>query len=400
MLRSISAEKVFIFFISAFAFFTPIAKAPANISFAIAVLVCIFLLKKHNFKFIHLWRQPLVKPLIYLLLVIFITLFFSTDRWASFQEYPRMIVYVMPFFFLVALRICEGTVKLLDIRRMLQSYVAGSAFSSCYAIYQFFQTKHLYVTGFYIHHSIFSSFLEIAMPIIAALFLEERSVRKRCLYLLAAVLCTAAMILSQARGPWVGAAAALLVVSYVMRDRLFASRKTVLCGLIIIFLVVGSMLPLYMQRAKSLTDPWYPSNYYRLYIWESAINMIKDYPLTGVGFDQFREICNPKYVSPFTPERYHPHAHNSFLMMGAETGLIGLLAFLYLLLRIYKWLIQICRSNPTGYNVAILAMLVAITINSMVDNFFWAAYLAKIIWFFLGITVYANKDYENDKYEL
>ncbi len=396
MLRTISADKVFMFFISAFAFFTPIGKAPANVSFAIAFFAGVFLLKKYNFHFSNLWRQPLVKPLGYLLLVIFITLFFSTDRRASFQEYPRMIVYVMPFLLFAAFRTCRETSKLFHIKRMLQSYVAGSALASCYAIYQFVQTRHLYVTGFYIHHSIFGSFLEMAMPIIATLFLEERSLKKRCLYLLAAVLCIAALLLSQARGPWVGAAAALFTVGYVMRRKLFANKKAVLAASIVILLFMMSMLPFYMGRAKTLTDPRWPSNYNRLYIWESSINMIKDYPLTGVGFDQFREVCNPKYVSPFTPERYHPHAHNSFLMMGVETGLIGLIAFLYLLFRIYKWLILMCRLNPTGYNAAILAILVAITINSMVDNFFWAAYLAKIIWFFLGISVYANKNFIND----
>lgn len=390
MSRTIPLEKLFMFFFSAFAFFTPIGKAPANISFAIAFLVGIFLLKKYKFHFSDLWNQPLVRPLLYLLLIIFVTLFFSTDRRVSFQEYPRMIIYVLPFFLFGAMHTCREFRCFINIKRILQSYIAGSVVSSCYAIYQYMQTQHLYVTGFYIHHSIFGSFLEMALPIIAAFYVEERSVRKRGLYLAAALFCIEAMILSQARGPWVGAATGLLIISYAMRREIWDNKKAVAIAVITMILFIANMQPLYSERAKSLSDPRYPSNYNRLYIWQSSINMIKDYPLTGVGFGQFREIYNSRYLSPLSPERYHPHAHNSFLMMGAETGLISLLAFLYLFFHIYKWLIKICNFHPVGYNAAVLAIMGAITVNSMVDHFFWAAFLAKIIWAFLGVSLYGN----------
>lgn len=390
-MHTLSAEKVFMFFICAFAFFTPISKAPANLTYAISFIMGIFLLRRYHIQWEKLWQGPLVKPLVYFLAVIFVTCFFSTNARSSLQEYPRLIVYASPFLLFAALRSCPEAVNLLQIKPMFQSYAAGSAVSSSYAIYQFIQTKQLYVTGFYIHHAIFSSFLEVAIPVILVLFLEEKSIKKRCLYLLAAILCVAAMLLSQARGPWVGAGVATIVVGYFMKDRITANKKVVILGVLVVCLFVLAMLPFYADRMKTFTDPHWQANYVRLYIWESAINMIRDYPLTGVGFDQFRVIYNTEYINPLSPERNHPHAHNSFLMVGAESGVLALLAFIYLIYQIFKWLIGACRLNNIGYNAAILGIFMGIIINSMVDHFFWAAYLAKNLWLFLGVSIYANR---------
>lgn len=66
-------------------------------------------------------------------------------------------------------------------------------------------------------------------------------------------------------------------------------------------------------------------------IWASAIHMLGDYPLTGVGMSMFRTaVRNAPYTIPYYAERNDapPHAHNEWLQMGADMGLPGLAVFI------------------------------------------------------------------------
>ncbi|SHJ53442.1 O-antigen ligase family protein [Propionispora hippei] len=393
MITSFSKEKLFWYSLCAFAFFTPIGKAPANLFFGLSVITCVILLAEYKMSIGQFVQQPLVKPLGVLFLTIFLTLPFSTDVHSSYQEYPRMIVYVLPFFLFAAVQSCRVRGKEVPTETILNSYIAGAVTASFYAIYQFIKTKHLYVTGLYMHHVMFGVFLEIALPIISAFLIETLSFSKRLIYLFCAFICSIALILTQARGDWIGTGVALLAVAFMLRDRLRQHKRKVVAGVIIAFILIGAMAPLYITRVKTLFDPNWQSNYVRIYIWQSSINMIRDYPLTGVGFDQFREIYNARYINPLSPEKSNPHAHNSFLMMAAETGLPSLAAFLYLLFHMYKELITVWRKTHKGYHAAILALLIAITVSSLVDHIFWAPFLAKILWFFMGVSLFFDNEH-------
>ncbi len=85
----------------------------------------------------------------------------------------------------------------------------------------------------------------------------------------------------------------------------------------------------------SFTNPS-PDNYAnseRVAHWVAGIHMFVDYPLLGVG------IGNYQYAYP----TYHPgifvlplgHAHNYYINMAAEAGLLGLTAFILFLLAIF-----------------------------------------------------------------
>ncbi len=55
-------------------------------------------------------------------------------------------------------------------------------------------------------------------------------------------------------------------------------------------------------------------------------------PLTGVGLNRFLAIYGYEYY-----ERYRWRAaHNTFIAVGAETGVLGLLAYLYLLYAVFR----------------------------------------------------------------
>jgi O-antigen ligase len=85
-------------------------------------------------------------------------------------------------------------------------------------------------------------------------------------------------------------------------------------------------------RIQTMADPTYSSNSERIFIWKIASEMIKEHPITGVGRGGWqREVKNvyyPKYKDKHTfTDSTFVHAHNVYLSILAETGLIGLLLF-------------------------------------------------------------------------
>lgn len=381
-------EKSFIIFISLFAFFVPIGKKMANTALIFSTISFLFLLRKQKINFKLFFQQPLIKPLGYFFVTLFVTVIFSTNVLDSLHEYLRLITYVLPFLFFAFLNVCHDSFAY-DLKQgCIHCYMAGCTISGLYAIYQYLTTKHLHVTSFYGHHVVFGTFMEVALPILTVFFIEQPDNKKKTLYFLMGLICLVALILTQARGPWFGAAVALFVVIIAMRKRLYINWKSIIAGAVLIILLLTISSPLYLDRVKTMTDPAWSSNYHRFLIWGSTIHMIQDYPLTGVGLGQFIKIYNEQYISPLSEERSHPHAHNSYLMYAAENGLINLLAFLYLLSNIFIVLVDKKREP---ISIAVLATFIAIVVSSFVDNLLWAPYLAKILWLFIGIGLYSSR---------
>lgn len=82
----------------------------------------------------------------------------------------------------------------------------------------------------------------------------------------------------------------------------------------------------------------------RLYAWRDTLPMILDRPLLGHGPDNYREPLRP-YISEdlqdlITPaggaERSLDRAHNHLLQLAATTGLLGLAAYLWLLVSFFR----------------------------------------------------------------
>jgi len=78
-------------------------------------------------------------------------------------------------------------------------------------------------------------------------------------------------------------------------------------------------------------------------------DIFKDYPIAGVGFGHFRDVA-PSYArrvdSPYYTFASTAMEHNNFLSMLAETGMVGLLLYLALLLAFITCSIQLYRRLP------------------------------------------------------
>jgi O-antigen ligase len=119
-----------------------------------------------------------------------------------------------------------------------------------------------------------------------------------------------------------------------------AGALTAICGVAVV------MSPILLQRFELFSELRHPSftvvNHvlsWRLWIWDTAWNMVADRPFSGVGAGAFQAAYDHYSTLPDDVFRGSPvyHAHQLYVGIAAETGLIGLLAFCVVVVLAARW---------------------------------------------------------------
>ena len=87
---------------------------------------------------------------------------------------------------------------------------------------------------------------------------------------------------------------------------------------------VSACWSMVLPRLQTLLEPRFGSNLHRRMVWESACQMIAARPWFGWGPGSW-SVAYPRFENPEIVE-VMPHAHNLYLMIGAEYGLLVLVA--------------------------------------------------------------------------
>jgi O-antigen ligase len=98
----------------------------------------------------------------------------------------------------------------------------------------------------------------------------------------------------------------------------------------------------------------------RVIVWKNSMAMVKDRPLTGVGFGKTGQFSEQYAIRVFGKEQWFAsHAHNNFLDALAATGIIGFIAFAiwWIVFFIYAW--RIYRSTENSQKWLPAALLIA-----------------------------------------
>jgi putative inorganic carbon (hco3(-)) transporter len=186
----------------------------------------------------------------------------------------------------------------------------------------------------------YSGYLNLALPLLLALAAWAADVRVRLAGGAVALLIGGALALAQSRGALIGLGAALLVMAWVgwpQLRRWFAGGAALSIISVMASLVAGRITwnallekmgwrPLTdVALSHNVTDANF-STVERLAHWAAATRMATAHPLTGVGAGNYPVVYHlyavPHWQLPLG------HAHNLYLNMAAELGIIGALAYL------------------------------------------------------------------------
>jgi putative inorganic carbon (HCO3(-)) transporter len=195
-----------------------------------------------------------------------------------------------------------------------------------------------------------------------------------------------AVLMSWSRGAWVGLAAALLVVTVARSRR--ALVGTLAVGLLPVYLLliggVRYLPPALVQRVSDFlpyasgidvrTVQVTDANYAlveRMAHWEAALSMFADHPWLGVGIGNYA-AAYPRYAVGRWRDPLG-HAHNYYLNIAAEAGIIGLGTYLALVVACLLHALSVVR-HSRGYwravALGVLGVLVHLSVHNLFDNLY------------------------------
>lgn len=179
------------------------------------------------------------------------------------------------------------------------------------------------VGGMIADNNDFALALNMALPLLLFLVWEMPSRWLRLAAVGLVPLTALTVVFTHSRGGFIGLACVSLYL--VMRSR----RKFVAMGALAVVVLLGSVFvpeSFYERMSTILAFRDDGSAMGRLNAWQASWHMALDYPIFGVGLDNFLFMF--RYYAP-DPDDIHV-AHNTWLQILAECGFVGLFAYLSL----------------------------------------------------------------------
>src|SRR5712692_2844300 len=199
--------------------------------------------------------------------------------------------------------------------------------------------------GPFVNPNHFANYLSLIFPLALAGILSPRSFVSRERRKMFKLFCgfitfflLMGILLSLSRGGCAGAVVGVSVLLWVFLSLteekrpflLQRSKKLVVrCSLAGLVLLLALTLVFVGPSSRSQVDVRLEETvirnaglWFRVATWKDSVGMIRDFPLFGVGLGAWSELF-PRYQrSPWSP-LFYSEAHNDYLELVAETGLIG-----------------------------------------------------------------------------
>ena len=276
---------------------------------------------------------------------------------------------------------------LTDMRRvkaMLVAVFASAIVPLLVAAYQAASTHGRFVSGGYsrirgtfLHPNPYAIYLTFIIAMGVAL-LPHLKGKTRVSLLVLLCGCGVALVLTYTRTGWIATILALVVVGILQSKRLLG---ILFLGGLIALVAVPSIVGRFSDLSHSQTTSGAAGNslIWRLDYWTQMLPLIKRDPATGIGL---------KMVQYNTLEQKAPH--NDFVRAIVETGVLGLVAYLCLLVVIVRTARDALRRAPPGLErgiaVGFAACVVAFLAMSLVANIVSQVVL---LWYFFAFAAAA-----------
>lgn len=232
------------------------------------------------------------------------------------------------------------TVSAVRYTEDLKRLVAGGGFcvlvSSLYGVYQRIQGVEVNesyvdltvnegmpgrVESYFDNPNTFAEVLILLLPLVLALILCSRRPLSRLVACGVFAVGIVALGMTYSRASWVGMACAMVVMVFLWKPKLIPAF------VVLSILCVPFLPDTIWHRILTITNTSDSSTASRIPLYEAAIEVIRKSPISGAGLGT---AATQAYISDFN--LYHAqapfvHAHNFFLEVWIEAGLLGIVGF-------------------------------------------------------------------------
>lgn len=237
-------------------------------------------------------------------------------------------------------------------------------------------------------HNATGSVYAIVCIFILVFFLKEKRISFKLLYSLILIVNLAALFITKSRGSYIGfiiGAIFVLWLHYRSIGKFFGAIGTLTALLISLVYLTG----IYKRILQMFDITSIPISF-RFELWEKAWYLFSQSPIFGIGFGRFNDIFSiernefiisrlkgyPGIFAYYGDQIFYydaSHAHNSYLQLLTETGLIGfILVMVFWILCFVKILKAYLSSDNNSYKKVYLSSAMAIIVLlvlSLTENY-------------------------------
>lgn len=377
-----------------------IAISPVPTSVFMGLLIAAFVSKKIMKREHGVTKTAINAPLLFFFVLTCISIIHSINYPDSLKGgIFRLLEYI-----LLLLIIVEELKDKNHLNKIILSITIGILLSSLDALWQVATGKDFMrgyapvvniglvrATASFKDSNLLGIYLSAFMPILLGLTLYYFTNKKRILFILVTFIALVGIILTYSRPT-------LLAMYLVLLFLGIAKRNRILIGLLILFMIISPfIIPKSVKNwAKEVEyNPLrFMCNDDRIAVYRNSLNMIKAHPFIGLGpntymknYKKYKEF--PEYRNIVTLD--YMYAHNMYLQMAAEIGLIGLTIFIWLLFALLAEMRNIYRSlNDYYLKVVILSLsacVMAFLVNGLTESSLYYSRVAMIFWYLAGISL-------------
>jgi O-antigen ligase len=379
------------------------AIAPVLMNAFFGILVFCFLVKKTIKKERLFVSSGLNLPFLFLLIISVVSIFNSINYQDSFRGLFRLIEYWVLF-----LIMAEEIKDEVHIKRIVFSLACGVSLLSLDALWQVRQGKDFIrgnppvinlgivrATASFPDSNVLGVYLSAIAPLVIVLAFCCLNINQKVIFYVVSLLVLLGIFLTYSRPTILAIYICLWIIGIIKRS------KRLIFLLIIITLISPFIAPRSLKdwaKEMEYNPVRFMCNDDRIAVYRNTIQMIKAHPLIGVGVNNFmknykkyKEI--PEYRNVVTAD--FMYAHNNFLHMAGEIGLVGLAIFFWFLYKLFGANISIYRKLKSGYlkNISwgLILCLLAFLINGLTESSLYYSRVALIFWYLIGFSLALDK---------
>lgn len=286
---------------------------------------------------------------------------------------------------------------LADLRRLAWLQVAGVTLFSAVVLARadLGREGRLDAAAFFYDANDLAMLIVCTLPLVLFLWRRPAGRVERLLLGAATVLLMLTFGLTASRGGFLGFLAVAGYLLFRLRGISRATRLGSVAALALLLVVLAS--DRYFARIQTMLHPstdynWIgQSNTGRMAIWERGVEYMLSHPITGLGIGMF-----PRAEGTLAPEaralRWYGRSfqwsapHNSFIQIGAEVGVLGLILFVALLVSAYRTLAA-TRRWSSGELAVVAQLLTGSLVGFVVTASFLSQAFSAYLYALLGMIV-------------
>jgi putative inorganic carbon (hco3(-)) transporter len=247
-----------------------------------------------------------------------------------------------------------------------------------------------------VHPNVIAGILALLLPLtLAWMLFAWRNLKafEWVIGILSVASMSGVLLLSLSRGAWMATFLAMLAL-VVLRWRR---------GWVFIIITLGLVaLAIYWFGAEHAFEILVASKTVggingRLEVWSRAVDMILDFPFTGIGMGVFQPLADRLYpFMIFEPGQVF-HAHNLFLQVAVDLGIPGLLAWTWILVVVILNAAKAYRAGRAhedsliaALGAGLLCSQIALIVHGLTDAVTWGMVRpAPVVWALWGTAIVA-----------